>query len=534
MAEQRQSLLKSSISIKSIGNSVTNFSKGLQRSNVLASDIAKGTRQNNLFNERLISKENEFFRKRRENVRRKDREDELEASSVGGVKKREGNIITKSTKGLLGRILDFFGIILIGLFVERLPKIIKAIGNVINLIKKAVGFLTGFVDGVKTFLIEIGDGIRAALDVLPKFDYLQFRNESQKTLDETENRMKKINQDFFFGFKDFTKDVDTSMQDPDVDPSTGLIDYGDDIEGQMASGDPNVLRDELESTQTNEESGQELNKDNNENTNKSDDDTLVSGISVEEQNLIKEQDAEEQKNIATLKKIDEQSNKLSKIYENFGNSKITKGINQNMEGFGPSGSVPTGFEAGAFTLDEEVEKKNRKNLQNNMGEEGGEGGDDGFSMGTPQPGDFYMTVGGQGNKQKFYYVLLPNGRIKGLGKNRKPDGGRKFSKNAIVAASNEIKMSNIKGKSKEQKELKITGIIVEGESLLIDPSMKKEYNLDMLFNKNKPTIIFKDVDLGLPRLNLKTPSFSTGLNFDTSVYTNKSDIKKIHSLILDY
>ena len=50
MAEQRQSLLKSSISIKSIGNSVTNFSKGLQRSNVLSSDIAKGTRQNNLFN----------------------------------------------------------------------------------------------------------------------------------------------------------------------------------------------------------------------------------------------------------------------------------------------------------------------------------------------------------------------------------------------------------------------------------------------------------------------------------------------------
>ena len=80
-----------------------------------------------------------------------------------------------------------------------------------------------------------------------------------------------------------------------------------------------------------------------------------------------------------------------------------------------------------------------------MGEEGGEGGDDGFSMGTPQPGDFYMTVGGQGNKQKFYYVLLPNGRIKGLGKNKKPTGGRKFSKNASVAASNEIKMSNIKG-----------------------------------------------------------------------------------------
>ena len=529
MAEQRQSLLKSSLSIKSIRNSVTNFSKGLQRSNVLASDIAKGTRQNNLFNRRLISKENEFFRKRRENVRRKDREDELEASSVGGVKKREGNIITKSTKGLLGRILDFFGIILIGWFVERLPKIIKAIGNVINLIKKAVGFLTGFVDGVKNFLTEIGDGIRAALDILPKFDYSAFRRESQETLNETENRMQKINQEFFFGFKDFAKDVDGSMQDPDVDPGTGLINYGDDIERQMASGELN----EMENMQTNEESGEESNTETDVNKNESNDDTLISGISVEEQNLRKEEDVQEQKNIATLKKIDEQSKKLSKIYEDFGNSKIEKGINQNLEGFGPGGSVPTGFEAGAFTLDEEVENNLKKNKQNIMGEEGGDDDTDSNSMGIPQPGDFYMTVGGQGNRQKFYYVLLPNGRIKSLGKNRRPDGGRKFSKVAIVAASNEIKQRNVKGKSNEQKELKISAVTIEGESLLIDPSMKKEFNLDMLFDKNKPTIIFKDVDLGLPSSGFKTPSFSSGVNFDTSVYTNKSDIKKMHCLILD-
>ena len=531
MAEQRQSLLKSSLSIKSIRNSVTNFSKGLQRSNVLASDIAKGTRQNNLFNERLISKENEFFRKRRENVRRKNREDELEASSVGGVKKREGNIITKSTKGLLGRILDFFGIILIGWFVERLPKIIKAIGNVINLIKKAVGFLTGFVDGIKNFLIEIGDGIRAALDLLPKFDYSAFKNESQETLNETENRMQRLYNEFLFGFKNFAGEVDSSTQGPDIDPSTGLINYGDDVERQMASGEIDRAS-EMDSTQTDEESGEESNTETDANKNKSDDNTLISGVSVEEQNLKKEEDAQEQKNIATLKKIDELSKKLSKIYENFGTSKIVKGINQNMEGFGPGGSIPTGFEAGAFTPNEEVDKKKKK-FENELKEDDSDD-DDNNSMGTPQPGDFFVTTGGQGNKQKFYSVLQPNGKIKRLGKNKRPEGGSQFSRSEIVAASNEIKQRNIKGKSNEQKELKITGVTIEGESLLIDPSMKKEFNLDMLFDKNKPTIIFKDVDLGLPSSGFKTPSFSTGVNFDTSVYTNKSDIKKIHSLLLDY
>ena len=113
MSEQRKSLLRSSISINSIRRSATQFSKSLQRSNVIASEIAKTTRRSNIFNEKMISKENEYFRKRRENVRRKQREDELEASTITGVTKKEGNIVSRSTRGFLGRILDFFGIILI-------------------------------------------------------------------------------------------------------------------------------------------------------------------------------------------------------------------------------------------------------------------------------------------------------------------------------------------------------------------------------------------------------------------------------------
>ena len=315
--------------------------------------------------------------------------------------------------------------------------------------------------------------------------------------------------------------------DNTASPSTGLINYGDYAERQMASGEAN----QMESMQTNEESGEGSDTETDENKNKSNDDTLITAVSVEEQNLKKEEDAEEQKNIATLKKIDEQSNKLSKIYENFGNSKISKGINQNMEGFGPGGTIPTGFEAGAFTPNEEVDKK-RKKFENELKDDDSD--DDNNSMGTPQPGDFFVTTGGQGNKQKFYSVLQPNGKIKQLGKNKRPDGGSQFSRSEIVAASNEIKQRNIKGQTNEQKELKISAVTIEGESLLIDPSMKKEFNLDMLFDKNKPTIIFKDVDLGLPSSGFKTPSFSSGVNFDTSVNNNKSDIKKLHSLILDY
>ena len=235
MAEkQRESLLRSSISINSIRRTASQFTKSLQRSNTIAREIVQSTKQRNLFERSMIAKDNEYFRKRRENIRRKEREDELEASSVTGVTKREGSVTAKSTKGFLGRILDFFGIILIGWFVNRLPGILKAIGNVINLIKRATGFLTGFIDGVRDFLSGISDGIKAAVDAFPKFDFSTQKNETDKVLKDTEEKTTKLNQDVFFA----TRETENSFNDiykdnPDLDPNTGELIYPEEFEKQL-------------------------------------------------------------------------------------------------------------------------------------------------------------------------------------------------------------------------------------------------------------------------------------------------------------
>ena len=235
MAEkQRESLLRSSISINSIRRTASQFTKSLQRSNTIAREIVQSTKQRNIFERSTIAKDNEYFRKRRENIRRKEREDELEASSVTGVTKREGSVTAKSTKGFLGRILDFFGIILIGWFVNRLPGILKAIGNVINLIKRATGFLTGFIDGVRDFLSGISDGIKAAVDAFPKFDFSTQKNETDKVLKDTEEKTTKLNQDVFFA----TRETENSFNDvykdnPDLDPNTGELIYPEEFEKQL-------------------------------------------------------------------------------------------------------------------------------------------------------------------------------------------------------------------------------------------------------------------------------------------------------------
>ena len=192
---RKNSLLKSSISINSIRTSVSKFTKGLLNSRETASQIVNRTRENNIFKQKIIGQDNLFFRKRQENVRRKQREDELEASGISGAIKRQGTVIARSTKGFLGRILDFFGIILIGWFVTSLPKILDALGGLINRIKKVVGLLTGFITGITGFLFSIGQGITEALQKLPKIDLLAINNKNREDLELANNNLVRVSND---------------------------------------------------------------------------------------------------------------------------------------------------------------------------------------------------------------------------------------------------------------------------------------------------------------------------------------------------
>ena len=335
MAEQRKSLLRSSISINSIRRSATQFTKSLQRSNNIARDIVKSTKQRNLFERNTIAKDDEYFRKRRENIRRKQREDELEASSITGVTKREGTLTAKSTKGFLGRILDFFGIILIGWFVNRLPGILKAIGNVINLIKKATGFLTGFIDGVRDFLSAIGDGIKSAIESFPKFDFLNFKNESDKVLKDTENTAQKLEQEFIFTTFDTSDSFNRVIKDnPDINPETGILNYSEEQEKQLR-GDGGGETEEKEKEQTDIKSAEGI--------------TFGDSSNVEGTKTTVEQEEIQLGDDETNKKIEEELEKLNKSGERLKNTKedeetkeLGSKVKESTEGIGGGESGGTG------------------------------------------------------------------------------------------------------------------------------------------------------------------------------------------------
>ena len=215
LSSRRESLLKSSISIKSMRDSVAKFNKGLNAAKKSAIEIVKNTKESNLFKKTLISKDNNFFRKRQENVRRKAREDEIEAVSLSGAVKQQGSILAKSTRGFLGRLLDFVGILLIGWAVVNLPKIIAALSGLIKLIQKVTKILGIFINSIKNIVAGIGSVISEALSKIPFFDYEKNKKGITENIEKTSGGLARLDQQLVQTgneFTDFGDEMDVILE----------------------------------------------------------------------------------------------------------------------------------------------------------------------------------------------------------------------------------------------------------------------------------------------------------------------------------
>ena len=201
---RRDALLKSSISINSIRDTVQKFNKGLERAKKNAAEIVKNTKESNLFKKSLISKDNNFFRIRRENIRRKEREDEIEAASLQGPAKQKGSILAKSTRGFLGRSLDFVGILLIGWAITNLPKIIAALSGVIKLIRRVTSILGAFINTIKNIVVGIGQVVSDALSKIPTFDFQKNKQGIEENINRAAGGLAKLDQQLVQTSNDYT------------------------------------------------------------------------------------------------------------------------------------------------------------------------------------------------------------------------------------------------------------------------------------------------------------------------------------------
>ena len=291
ISARRNSLLKSSISIKSIGDTASSFFKGFRLARKNANEIVENTRESNKFKSTLIRQDNIFFRRRQENIRRKDREDELEASSVQGAPKTQGAILAKSSRGFLGRILNFIGILLIGWAIENLPKILNGIQSLIRNITKVGGILGFFVDGVKNILGGIGTLIGETISKLTGFDFLAGKKEVEDGLESAQTNVLKAQNELAESANIFSDAENFGLPEPpgfDVPTETTVNAQKD----ETGTTDP-LEKDQIETSEKEIDTsiegisnnlsvgeGEEVVEEDNQNENTSED-NLIEGVATE-------------------------------------------------------------------------------------------------------------------------------------------------------------------------------------------------------------------------------------------------------------
>ena len=181
--------MRSTLNLNNIRRSLSGLSDSVKGAMKRSEQISDSIKDRNLAKKESISMSAEFFAKRRDNLRRKEKEDLIEAGSVNGILRSSGKAIQRTTKGFLGRILDFVGTIILGWAILNLPKIIKIAQDLIKRMQLYFGILSNFVNNVASLFSSFGDNIKEVGQQILQFNFLPFK-------DQIEGFMKKIRNAF--------------------------------------------------------------------------------------------------------------------------------------------------------------------------------------------------------------------------------------------------------------------------------------------------------------------------------------------------
>ena len=192
----KPSLLKNTDSIEAIQNSINAFGVSLRAANNTSSLIIRGFTENNRQQKNSIIRRRELFGKRREAVRRREKEDQIEASRVGGIFRRTAKVIGSSTKGFLGRVMDFLGTILVGWIVTNLPIIIDTVQDLIGRIQKAAGILKQWFEGTLSFFTGFTSKLGDSLSNILSFDFSGQKKQIDTAADKTQQGAAEVKRDF--------------------------------------------------------------------------------------------------------------------------------------------------------------------------------------------------------------------------------------------------------------------------------------------------------------------------------------------------
>ncbi len=193
------------INFSRISSGVRSLSGGLRKMRESTGKIQKS--MFNVYNvKRKSFAESKTFRTRRdEMIRIKDREEEADAASTSGkIFSRPYAALARSTKGFLGRLMDFLGSLLVGWIVYNLPSIVAMVTDTVSRIFKLYNLLKSFVSNLIGAFVNFGNVLGAVFKNVVTLDFFDTSKRLENAVGELNSNFSQMKKDFEDGLKLFT------------------------------------------------------------------------------------------------------------------------------------------------------------------------------------------------------------------------------------------------------------------------------------------------------------------------------------------
>ena len=215
----------SSLNLSKINNAVGNITNTVSKSKLLIENINKKVSESNERIRTRISNSAKLFQRRQQAVRRRIREDLIEASGIGGALRRANKIVSSSTRGFLGRILDFVGTILVGWAIVNIPKIVDGVEKLMKRLQKFFNIITGFTTKLTEIFTKFSSELSGIFSNLLQVDFSQISEKMTTIMTRLQKSFQRMENGFIrevLGFskmndedlvKYFQEDIDKEIKD---------------------------------------------------------------------------------------------------------------------------------------------------------------------------------------------------------------------------------------------------------------------------------------------------------------------------------
>ena len=215
----------SSLNLSKINNAVSNITDTVRKSKLLIENINKKVGESNERIRTRISNSAKLFQRRQQAIRRRIREDLIEASGIGGALRRANKIASSSSRGFLGRILDFVGTILVGWAIVNIPKIVDGVEKLMKRLQKFFNIITGFTTKLTEIFTKFSSELSGIFSNLLQVDFSQISEKMTSIMTRLQKSFQRMENGFIrevLGFakmkdedlvKYFQEDIDKEIKD---------------------------------------------------------------------------------------------------------------------------------------------------------------------------------------------------------------------------------------------------------------------------------------------------------------------------------